>query len=559
MKYSCWLSLLLIFVCCRNKQVAPEEFIFPTFPEYDTGYKYHVAGNLDSAFFYYTLASEKSDDSIIKAIAYTSMASIHYQYGDYFGSQEAAVNALQLLPSGNKSLDYTYSAIYNELGRSYDALGNYAAANEYYRKALVLQSDTTRIEAIKNNMAIALRNEGNYREAIDLFESILKKKSEKNSNYPVVLLNLAHAKWKANAKFNPERDLKNALAMQEEESSKYFLSGIYNHLSEFYLESNPDSARHYATLMLNVATDINSPEDRLIALKRLSLLASSAQAKSYFRQYTDLSDSIQREKSNSRNQLALIKYEAANFRATISQLSEANAAKALHILRQQIILITCVLLALGLLIWFSRRSRKKRKRIELDAQNAIRESQLKTSQKVHDVVANGLYRIMSEVEHQPDIKKEQLLDQIEMLYEKSRDISYDDKASAAQNKDRITELLSAFNSNDRRIVLVGADDIQWDQFPAPVLQTLETVLQELLVNMSKHSQAKNVVIRFQQKPGELLLHYTDDGKGLPADFKKGNGIQNTENRIRRMGGRIIFTARQPSGLSVQINLPNLSE
>nr|GFD55410.1 hypothetical protein [Tanacetum cinerariifolium] len=61
--------------------------------------------------------------------------------------------------------------------------------------------------------------------------------------------------------------------------------------------------------------------------------------------------------------------------------------------------------------------------MELEAQNALRNSQLNTSKRVHDVVANGLYRVMTEIENQADMDRENVLDKIEALYEKSRDIS----------------------------------------------------------------------------------------------------------------------------------------
>lgn len=559
MKPSFWLALLLILVCCREKQVVPEEFVFPSSPEFEKATKLYPTHPSDSAFVLFSNISETSNDSLLRATAFTYMAIIQSNAGDYFGAQESALAGLHLLDEQNINHRYCFSSLFNELGRSSNSMENYESAVFYYLKAIPLQTDTGYALKLKNNLAVAYRNLGRYTDAISMLEEVARAMDPDDRFYPIVVSNLAHTRWKANPEYYPVPEYLHILQRQQKENDWYGMNGTYKHLSEYYENHSSDSVLFYTRLWLRAAKEFDSAKDRQMALKRLSLLTSSQEAKSYFTQYTELDDSLQRARYNNSNQFAIIRYEAARYKAENLSLSEENAAKALHILRQQIILIASVLLALGVIIWFSRRSRKKRKRIELEAQNAIRESQLKTSQKVHDVVANGLYRIMSEVEHQPELKKEQLLDQIEMLYEKSRDISYDNKASGKQSKDRITELVSAFNTPHTRILLVGVNDIPWQDYAASILQTVETVLQELLVNMAKHSEAKNVAIRFQQKSGELSFLYTDDGKGLPPDFKKGNGIQNTENRILQMGGRIIFTQRQPTGLSVQINLPNPSE
>ena len=84
---------------------------------------------------------------------------------------------------------------------------------------------------------------------------------------------------------------------------------------------------------------------------------------------------------------------------------------------------------------------------------------------------------------------------------------------------------------------------------------MDYILQELMINMKKHSEAKNVVLKFERGEGELRIQYTDDGVGLPADFRYGNGLKSTGNRIYNLGGAIIFDIAKAKGTKINISFP----
>lgn len=76
-----------------------------------------------------------------------------------------------------------------------------------------------------------------------------------------------------------------------------------------------------------------------------------------------------------------------------------------------------------------------------------------------------------------------------------------------------------------------------------------------MVNMEKHSGATRVGVRFERDGGWLVIRYVDDGAGLPQDLRFGNGLTNTENRIKSLGGRFSFDQNLPKGLKIEIYLP----
>jgi len=107
---------------------------------------------------------------------------------------------------------------------------------------------------------------------------------------------------------------------------------------------------------------------------------------------------------------------------------------------------------------------------------------LRTSKKIYDVLANGLYRVMTEIENNVEIDKEIILDKIEDLYEKSRDISYDEMPHAKQNfDDKITSLLTSFATSTTKVFIAGNTANLWNNVDATVKYEVEHVLQELMV------------------------------------------------------------------------------
>ena len=82
--------------------------------------------------------------------------------------------------------------------------------------------------------------------------------------------------------------------------------------------------------------------------------------------------------------------------------------------------------------------------------------------------------------------------------------------------------------------------------------TLYRVLQELMTNMKKHSQANIVVVVFSQKNKKVTINYNDNGIG--TTLKKHNGLQNVENRIQSVNGTITFTSTVNKGFKANIIL-----
>jgi signal transduction histidine kinase len=287
------------------------------------------------------------------------------------------------------------------------------------------------------------------------------------------------------------------------------------------------------------------------ALQKLIPLSQPEDSKKYFNRYRILEDSIQNARNSVKNQFAMVRYETEKHKADNLLLQNTNTIRYIWIISLAFVIVTGSIISI---LWYKRRERY----LALKAANTVRESQLKTSKKVHDVVANGLYRVMSEVENSNKFDRDKMLDDLEVLYERSRDISYDDVISenSGQNfKETIRQLLTSFATPKTKVLIVGNTSGVWKELDIGTKDELKYVLQELMVNMTKHSGASSVAVRFEKKADTIMIYYTDNGVGILDGTKFKNGLTNTGNRIKSVGGNVTFGSGTTGGLNVQMQLP----
>ncbi|ANH84111.1 histidine kinase [Niabella ginsenosidivorans] len=534
------IAIACFFGCTRQRNTTP----VVTSTDYKKGESLLNIKN-DSAFYYFNRAASASTDSLQIAMAYTYMAIIQSDAGDYFGSQESLLQSLKLLDERKEKDQQCLLSDYNELGSTSLRLKNYDAAIDYYNQALKFTKDSNYKRVTLNNKAVACQEKKEYAQALAIYSSIISESRTDNKEFARILSNMAKVKWLQHPGYNAAPEFLTALQIRKNENDNWGLNASYAHLSDYYQHAHPDSALIYANKMYAIARQLNSPDDELYALQKLTLLSPPEAIKTYFTRYQQLSDSLQTARNNAKNQFALIRYEVAKNKADKLALQKDNTEKKIQILVQWGLLSGTIILAIVIFFWYKRRK-----------QRMIREQQLNTSRKIHDEVANGIYRIMSEVEHAAFVEKEPLLDKLDIVYERSRNISYEHPETVHPDfQQSITELLESFASETTRILIVGNTKEIWEGLLPKAKTALKHVLQELMINMKRHSAAGNVVVKFERSESLLKILYSDDGIGLPPGFHYGNGLTSTENRMKMIGGRIIFDRTTTKGLKIQLYIP----
>lgn len=522
------------------------------YTDFDRASYYWHYDQWDSAFKYYSsYVSNTKGGGLLKASAYKFQGEISWNVGDYYAAQDYLNAALQLLDPKDTAHQEELGYVYNILGNVSLELNAYKEAIAYYDQALRHAGNSTYSSEILNGKATALQKEKNFPAAMAVYDQLLDRNLTDMPLKARVIDNRAYTAWLQNNAYNPLPEFSRALQIRQDSQ---YVTGIitsYSHLADYYAINNRDSASWYALQMYDKATEIRSTRDRKDAIDKLvSLQTDAAGKEKWFRQYKLLSDSLTFANDTTR-------YRFANIRYAVEKNKADNLVLKDNLLKQRVGMAALAFLGLLIIGGLTIRYRKKRQAIQQQSDKAIETAKLKTSQKVHDVVANGLYGIMNELEHSDTLDKEPLLTKIELLYERSRDISYEDPDLLPEGgyDKRVQQLLKSLAGEHTRLVVVGNEASFWNRISIAQQQQLFLVLNELMVNMKKHSGAGNVSVVFKIEDNTALVRYKDNGVGMAPGQVFGNGLASTVNRIKSIHGAINFGESGSDGTTVVISFP----
>jgi PAS domain S-box-containing protein len=91
-----------------------------------------------------------------------------------------------------------------------------------------------------------------------------------------------------------------------------------------------------------------------------------------------------------------------------------------------------------------------------------------------------------------------------------------------------------------------------------VAMHLYRIVQEAVVNASRHARARNITIHLGIRHKDIMLSITDDGIGLPADLDQtsGLGLKLMRYRASSIGATLTLEARAAGGTVVRCRLPS---
>ncbi|APY12107.1 hypothetical protein BWZ22_13085 [Seonamhaeicola sp. S2-3] len=527
-----------------------------------------VKQQVDSVSYYSNLANNpKNNESLVRSYVFfkkefikniglkdtisainnlRQLAIIQFSLGDYYGSETNNVHALEFLEKIN---DKNFSSeskvgIYNQLGRVYYNLLEYDEAIKYYKKALKYTKNQNYINIIKNNIGLIYIDKLEYQKAEAAFLNIYQNSLPLNDKYQTAraLNNLGFTQLKLK---KPEalNNLKKALELRLEIKDAIGLYSSYKNLSIFYNENGAiKKARLYAKKAYEIAKTLNSPSFLENALASLISLSPDPMVL----EYQKLKDSLDKAKQIAENKYALIKFNYSKQ----EKIANENKLK-----QEQERADKIMYQALGGLIFISSmftfliiQARHKKDKIKI-AYN----TEARISKKVHDELANDIYQVMTKLQSNSNIR-EDMLDDLELIYSKTRDIS---KANSPINvnynfDDLLKDLFASYNTQSVNVITKGLSTIDWSTLDDIKKITLYRVLQELLVNMKKHSFCTSAVISFKKINKKISISYADNGKGCV--IKKGSGLRNMENRINSINGTIIFESETNKGFKSKITI-----
>ncbi|CAD0005196.1 MULTISPECIES: tetratricopeptide repeat-containing sensor histidine kinase [Flavobacterium] len=501
------------------------------------------------------IAFETIKDSANIVYNLIQMASIQQINGDYYGSKETLTEALPYIKNKN-----IYSAsINNFFGIADKELSLYHDAIYYYKEAIKDCTDEISKQSPLNNIAVVYIQQKEYDKAIHILEFILNKKiiDEDPASKSRVTDNLGFAYFKKGW------SKKGLLLMQQSLESKNRIDDPYGyiesnlHLSEYYLKIDVKKSIHYAQYAYQTATKFNSIDERL---KALSFLIANGSGTKYAQKYITLNDSIIKIRNNYKNKFAKIKYDSKKEKDENQKLRLEKAENQLSLqeAKYQRIFFIIGITSLCLLLLYLRKFYQNRNRIEKI--KTAYDTETRIAKDIHDELANDVFNAITFTQTQPlesDNRKETLIKKLDHIYSRVRGISREnnDIDTETNYSANLKETLSTYNLDTRNVIINSIEKINWNDIDKIKKITIYRILQELMVNMKKHSEASIVVIKFDNSPKKIFIDYTDNGKGCDQNKIIKNGLQNMENRILSTKGTITFETEPDRGFKVKISMP----
>jgi len=469
-----------------------------------------------------------------------------FTLGETYDSENSAVDAIRLidLSKGKDTLIGAQLGLYNQLGRIYRENDNFEKALETYNNALKIS------KTLKDSVVI-LNNKANVYKDAQLYEKSLVELDlafEKVKKYPdpMMLAFLLDNRGIVRAKINSLgalEDLNTALKIRKEQNILKGMYSSYKNLSQYYFErNNREKAFHYADTAYSTAKKLNSTAFIQDALSLFMVMDSDPKIVAYQK----LTDSIATAKQLAQNKYAFMKYNVEQERKNteIAELQKEKEKTEKFIFMFLVIFV----LILGTFVTMFLIASHRRDRIR-----QVFKTEARISKKVHDEVANDLYHVMVKLQNDKQ-NDEEILDDLESIYDKTRDISKENSALELKSdfKEQLSDLLISYQNGKINVITQNISSVAWHKISDVKKITIYRVLKELMTNMAKHSQASVVVLTFGHSKKKILINYSDNGVG--GSIKNKNGLRNVENRIKSLNGTITFESKPNQGFKSKITL-----
>lgn len=475
-----------------------------------------------------------------------------YKIGSIYDSENTVVEALRLIDrhSGRDTLISSRIGLYNQLGMIYRAGGDRPGALLAYNNALKIARKLSDSITLLNNKANIYKDVNQYEQALQQYELIYALTSPKRDSLQVAMVmdNMGAVLSAMNRPAAIDTLLK-ALAIRERYKDYTGLYASYKNLAQYYADRNDRAtALDYAHKAREVAAHIRSNSFRYDALELLMKLNGDPDVAEYIR----LTDSISVARQLAENKNAYIKYnlEAERRKTALEELQKEREQRS----KQLFQLSTGFILLLLVLAIFIFRYRYKK-----GQQEAMFNTETRISKRIHDELANDVFNLLSYAESkQMEGNRERLLAGLDTVYHRVRDIARSNSgiSTGPEFADNLKGLLSGYTTPDTHVIIKGLDSIPWAKTTDLKKVACFRVLQELMVNMKKHSRASVVLITFRKAGNRIIINYSDNGTGLSAvkDINRG-GLWNAENRMEAVSGSFTFSSRQEKGFKGILEFP----
>ncbi len=569
----------------RRLSLRTDDSIGLAYSNYNLGLHFYKEDKLDSAFFYF-YRSEKLYDNLNQggqsARSALLMAMTQKNVKDFSGSEASSVKAIRLFESiGDKSL---LSSCYNNLGNVSNRLGNYDEAIKYYQKAIEYKKQEDKkaliIAGFLNNIGDIYIDKKDYTKAISFFDEGLAYDSleyERPRTYARLLDNKAYARYKMGKTEDfPEAFLK-PLRIRESVNHKRGVVSSNLRIATIYEEKgNKRSSDFYAQKAYDISKEIPYSEGMLEALALFLKVKEPNEGVVYGREYIRISDSLQRQEIAFQNKFARIRFETDQLEVAKDKATQTSRFLLI------IFSISVIIFLIGYIVLQRRNNRRELEYQEgqqksneeifnlmLSQQGKLEEgkhlAKQRISEELHDGILSRLFGLRLSLDslnnkHGKDVEKlrSSYIDQLKDLGKEIRKISHDLNSEGFTKDNLYPDVLRKLLKDQLEPQQVTYEflydqEINWDLISNPKKVHVYRIIQECLMNINKHANAKHITVTFKSKDASVELIIEDDGVGMDATkAKSGIGMKNIKSRVAQIAGSYKIISKINLGTQIQI-------
>lgn len=539
---------------------------------YKLGSYYFRFAKYDSAFDYFNRAQiifGKKADSIEAGKNLLNMAIIQTSCGDYYGSQETSLRALEYLKNEKKKR-YTLS-IYNNLGIVSNELKLYSDAIQWYEKSQALITRDQQRIVLFNNMGLTHRKDKQYEKALDYFQKGLQdSKIDSYLSEKATLIDNIGYTYFLQERQGALAKMQQAFELRKKQNSKRGKIVSKLHLGEYYFSKGQiEKAQVYFKQALSDSKKIRDIKNISKSLLHLSKTVSNNR---YIKRYAEINDSLIAKERLLKYQFASIKLATSERELLNLELQKRLITKNLNLEKQKsrnilllVISLSLIFILIGVYFYYRQQKRIQHQHHIINTLEARSDEKQQLSMHLHDDIASDLLIGLQRADLiQKDINNQELEEAITFFdrgYQKMRKISQNLSSKYFREipfEKRIEKLCNEYSfNNDIHIKHQGTGEIEWSRMGSLIKENIYSLLQEAVTNVFKHANATNIIISFTVKDGDLLVTITDNGVGYQDSKMSGLGIQHMKKRTQELSGNFsIKNNLLEKGTIIEILIPN---
>ena len=548
----------------------------------------------DSAYYFHQKAeklykSTNNEERI--GIELFKKAHILFFEGNYLESEIQVSNALLYLKNG-KDAEMLFAA-YSLMGLNFEKLEEFQDALKYQilAKSVLKDIKGTNSDLEKQylysvtssiNLSNIYEKMLQYNKSIKELEIILNSdlKEKWTKGYVTALANLSYSKMMSGKLDGVERNFKDALYISRKNDFKDKTVYQLKNLGEYYsIVNDTVQALNYLKQSLQLAEKLKMGEEIKKSLLLLSQI-DDQNAAIYDKRYIVISDSLAKAQRINRNKYARIEYETS----VVEDENKILSAKNTYILIGALLSIFALVLVI---VYRYIKSQKREIEFRIAQQKAeeeifelLKEYQVKLgeakereqnriSKELHDSVTNKLYgaRMQLGILNDSDAKeiKEKRLTYVDLLQDieqEIRTISHDLQSDIIDAQFSYISLLSNLiqlqNEIGETFYSIEVDHkINWDKIDSLVKINIFRIVQESVLNVTKHAIASKclITISYDREKDVLILNICDNGKGFDQnDNPDGIGLNNIKERVKTIKAEIEINSEVNIGTTITVEI-----